>query len=108
DLDPADVQASTFLRSRIEQVRAYRTTSSAPTTRCMAKIPHHFVQRYRPQTDFLFVPSVVSENRPYFTATDIEEVKVFYSLAFDDEDDGKSQFEMITSSMFNTWQKRIG
>ena len=108
DLDPADVQASTFLRSRIEQVRAYRTTSSAPTTRSMAKIPHLFAQRYRPQTDFLCVPSVVSENRPYFTAADIEEGTVVSSLAFAVEDSDRSQFALISSSMFITWQKMIG
>ena len=108
DLDPADVQASTFLRSRIEQVRAYRTTSSAPTTRDMAKISHLFAQRYRPQTDFLCVPSVVSENRPYFTAADIEEGTVVSSLAFAVEDSDRSQFALISSSMFITWQKMIG
>lgn len=101
-------QMGTFLRSRIEQVRAYRTTSSAPTTRSMAKIPHLFAQRYRPQTDFLCVPSVVSENRPYFTAADIEEGTVVSSLAFAVEDSDRSQFALISSSMFITWQKMIG
>ena len=92
----------------LDRVRAYRTTSSAPTTRSMAKIPHLFAQRYRPQTDFLCVPSVVSENRPYFTAADIEEGTVVSSLAFAVEDSDRSQFALISSSMFITWQKMIG
>ena len=108
ELDPADAQASAFLRARIEKVRAYRTTSLAPTTREMAKISHLFAQRYRPQTDFLCVPSVVSEIRPYFTAADMEEGTVVSSLAFAVEDTDRSQFAFISSSMFITWQKMVG
>src|SRR5699024_12344032 len=100
--------ATTLQRSRIEQVCAYRTTSSAPTTLRMAKLPQLFPHRYRPHTDFLCVPSFVSENRPYFTAADIEEGTVVASLAFAVEDSDRSQFALLSSSMFITWQKMIG
>ena len=60
------------------------------------------------ETEFLCIPSVVSENRAYFTAARLPSDVIASNLAFQAPDPTGLQFALISSSMFITWQKTIG
>lgn len=108
DLDPADVPKSPTLRARLNAVKAFRAKSSASSTRAMAATPHLFGQRSQPKTDYLCLPSVVSENRPYFTTQRYPASVIVSNAVFHADDPDGVLFALASSSMFIAWQKTIG
>jgi hypothetical protein len=106
-MDPADLNRSTILKQRVDAVRAFRAESRAATTR---DYPHHhlFRQMAKQDTDYVCVPSVVSETRRYFTVAHLSSDVIASNLAFQIADPDGFQFASISSSMFITWQKTIG
>ncbi|MFZ2561678.1 MAG: DNA methyltransferase, partial [Corynebacterium variabile] len=108
DLEPADIAKSQILQDRLNIVRRYREGSTAASTQKLARTPHLFAQRFTPEEDFLCIPSVVSERRPYFTVDDLPAGTIVSSLAFAVEDPDSFQFAIASSSMFITWQRVIG
>lgn len=74
----------------------------------MANTPHLFGQRSQPDTDYVCVPSVVSETRRYFTVASLPSDVIASNLAFQIPDPDGFQFAILSSSMFITWQKTIG
>ncbi|WP_313770417.1 type IIL restriction-modification enzyme MmeI [Corynebacterium anserum] len=89
-------------------MKDFRLASNAASTRDFAKFPHLFRQRARQNTDFLCIPSVVSETRKYFTAQRLSSDVIASNLVFQTPDETGLQFALISSSMFITWQKTIG
>lgn len=108
DLDPADISRSPVLRERLNRVRSFRTSSSSPDAQAAAATPHLFWWRSHPGVDYLCIPSVVSENRRYFTAARLPAETITSNLAFTAPDPDGLLFALISSSMFITWQKAIG
>ncbi|MCJ8503490.1 class I SAM-dependent DNA methyltransferase [Kocuria flava] len=108
DLDPADVKRSPVLRERLESVRTFRMASTAASTRTMAMTPHLFGQRSQPDTDYVCLPRVVSERRPYFTVAHLPSTTIVSDAVFKAEDPDGYLFAVASSSMFLTWQKTVG
>lgn len=110
DLDPADLAKSELLKSRIEACRDYR--EAAPRRGDAYKFretPHLFRRnKFRPQVDYLCIPSVVSETRRYFTADYFPADVIASNLNFTLPDPTGLQFGLISSSMFITWQRTVG
>src|SRR5699024_799682 len=69
---------------------------------------HLFGQRSQPDTDYLCLPSVVSENRPYFTVQRYPATVVVSNAVFHADDPDGVLFALASSSMFITWQRAIG
>ncbi|MCX7540526.1 DNA methyltransferase [Corynebacterium antarcticum] len=107
-LDPADVGKSPVLKQRLNSVAEFRAASTAASTREMANTPHLFGQRSQPETDYLAIPSVVSENRRFLTAQRYGAETIISNLAFHVVDPEGLQFALASSSMFITWQKTVG
>lgn len=63
--DPAEVHRLPVLMRRLQMVRDFRLMSRAESTRRMAETPGLFAQRTQPDTDYVLVPRVSSENRHY-------------------------------------------
>ena len=108
DFDPADIQKSQTLRSRVEAVQAARINSKKASTRELASIPHLFAERRAQHAPYLCIPSVVSEMRRYFTAERLSESVIASNLVFQTPDEDGLQFGLISSSMFITWQRTVG
>ena len=108
DLDLSDISRSPVLQERLRIVREYREASEAPSTRELAKIPHLFAQRFTPKEQFLCLPRVVSELRPYFTVKDFPQGTIVSDATFAVEDPDALQFAIASSSMFITWQRTAG
>lgn len=108
DLDPRDVARSPVLQERLGLVRAYREGSTAESTRKLAQTPHLFAQRFTPKGQYLCIPRVVSDLRPYFTVADFPQETIVSDAAFAVDDPDHFQFSIASSSMFITWQRAVG
>lgn len=65
DAPPALLSRCPATRARIEAARNFRLNSKAAATRRFADTPGIFCQIAQPQSDYLMVPGVSSERRPY-------------------------------------------
>ena len=108
DMDPADVERSWLLRSRIEAVRATRLASRNPDTVQRAATPHLFWFINQPSTAYLCVPQVFSENRQWVTAARLDRDVIANNRVYTCPDPDGFGFAIISSAMFLTWQKTVG
>lgn len=109
DLEPGDLEKSPVLKERVARNKKYR--ESAPTGGDAYKYrstPHLFRPSKRPNGDYLCIPSVVSEARPYFTAARFSKNVIVSNLAFWTPDEDGLLFALISSSVFMAWQKTVG
>lgn len=110
DVDPVDLQKSQLLRDRVQQCRVFREgqTETGDAFKYRAT-PHLFRSNSkRPKVPYLCIPSVVSENRPFFTVAHLSEDVIASNLVFTAEDPDGFAFAVASSSIFITWQKAIG
>ena len=108
DVEPADIQKSAILKQRLEGVRAFRDASDNPGTHRMAAFPQRFVFDGERTEPYLCLPSVVSENRRYFTCARLDPEVIVTNLAFTVDDPDGFHFALASSSLFIAWQKAIG
>lgn len=107
-MDPADLERSEILKTRVEAVRAFRAASKAATTREFSEFPHLFRQRAKQNVPFLCIPRHVSETRHYFTVARYSPDVIAGDANFTIPDPDGFQFAIMSSSMFITWQKTVG
>jgi hypothetical protein len=108
DLDPSDIAKSPVLRGRLNAVAQSRLESSAESTRQMASTPHLFGQRSQPRGNYLGIPKVFSENRPFATCAYLTPDVIAGDKVYTCSDPDGFAFAVISSSMFITWQKSVG
>lgn len=108
DLDSSDIKKSEILRERIEEVRDFRLQSKKNQTQEFAQTPHLFTERRPAATQYLCIPSVVSELRKFFTAEQYPSEVICSNAVFQCPDPDGLQFGLISSSMFITWQRAVG
>lgn len=109
DAEPSELRSSAFLNTRVKQCRLYR--ENAPKTGDAYKnreTPWLFRDDHQPSTEYLAIPSVFSEKRPYATCDRYSADIVASNLVYTTNDVDGFAFSVIESSMFMTWQKAIG
>lgn len=105
---PGDINASPLLRERVELCRSHRLASSRAATRDWADRPHLFDFDSQPTGPYLCAPSVVSENRKWFTAARLPETTIASNLAYTASDPDGFLFGLVSSSIFMAWQRAVG
>jgi hypothetical protein len=105
DISPDVLKQSKELIVRVNKIKEFRLKSDRGKTHDMAKFPNLFGEERQPDSDFLLLPKVSSENRKYIpigymSAQDIITDKVFACP-------GASLFHfgIITSKMHMTWMR---
>lgn len=107
DANPAELKKIPEILERIEKVRRFHLQSPKEYTRKRADYPSLFEQIRQPDSDFILIPRVSSENRKYIplgffskdvivsdTATFVPSASIFH-------------FGILTSQMHMTWVKYI-
>ena len=110
DFDPSDIAQSPVLKERVTACKEFRENSSTGGDAYKYRGTPHLMRpnKDRPVADYLLIPSVVSETRPYFTAQQVPGDVIASNLAFTVEDPTGFAFAIISSSMFITWQRTVG
>ncbi|MFD2456945.1 DNA methyltransferase, partial [Corynebacterium mendelii] len=108
DLDPEDLRRSAILKERVEGCRKFRESSPSEQANEAASTPHLFWWRAQPETNYVFIPSSVSERRKYFVAVHLSPDVIASNAAYTAVDPDGLLFGLLSSSMFITWQKAVG
>jgi len=108
DAEPSEIAKSQVLKTRIAAVKKMREESKKEATRKIANRPHLFGENHQPNSKYLAIPRVWSENRLYATCGYLEPTVIAGDKVYTAEDPDGFAFAIISSSMFITWQKAIG
>ncbi len=93
--------------NRIQKVKEYRLKSTRATTQKLASYPMLFGEIRQPNTDYLFVPGVSSENRDYIPIGFLTEKVIASDLARTIPNATLYLFGVLTSLMHMTWVKYV-
>ncbi|KQX09286.1 hypothetical protein ASC82_25440 [Streptomyces sp. Root431] len=108
DATPTDLSSSSELRRRVTAVREMRLSSTAASTR---SYPHHHLFRQRgitPDTSFVGIPEVSSENRQYLPVGYLAPGTIISNKVYGAVDPTGLVFAIASSAMFITWMKTVG
>lgn len=103
-----EVFQSPLLLKRLESVSEMRLKSPKRATQKLAESPHLFGEIHQPLENYVGIPRVVSERRPWFTARHLNSDVIAGDANFMAVDPDGFLFSVISSSMFITWQKVFG
>ena len=108
DKDVQQLNSIPEIEKRLENVRAFRLKSIAPSTQAYALRPYLFVQRTYKESGFVYIPQVSSEKRKYVPMGLFEAGVVTSDKAFSIYNGGLYVFGIVSSLMHMIWFKTFG
>jgi hypothetical protein len=103
DVPPAVLRRMTPVIERVEAVRAYRLESERGATRRLAETPALFGEIRQPSGDYLLVPSVSSEDRPFIAMGFMPPSVIATNLCLVVPNADHYLFGILSSSMHMAW-----
>ncbi len=107
DCPPNELKSMPKVIERVENIRKLRSQSSREATQKLAKFPTLFGEDRQPESDYVFIPRVSSENRDYIPME-------FFTKDFICGDTGLAvpnatlfHFGILTSKMHNDWMRYV-
>ena len=107
DADPSEIKASKPIVERLERVCSGRLQSPTASVRDYANYPTLFTQDRQPDTDYLAIPEVSSENRQYIpiamlppTVIASNKLQIIPGAPID-------YFGILTSAMHMAWMRTV-
>ena len=104
---PSDVKSSQVLSSRIAGVRDYRNASKRAATQKLALRPAEFGEIRQPDTNYIAVPRVSSENREYVPIAVYSNEVVATDALLVIPDNSLETFAVIQSKPFMAWTRAV-
>lgn len=105
DISPSEIKSIPPIYERVQNVKKFRESSKRVQTIRAAKFPYLFGEERQPQSDYLAIVKVSSENREYvpigFCTKDI----ICGDKLFNLPNATKFHFGILTSLMHNTWMR---
>ena len=108
DANPSSLRKCPTVMKRMENIREFRSKSSAKPTRDMANYPHLFFFSSHPNSSYLAVPSVSSERREYVPISFLDEKTVASNLLSIIPYATLYDFGVLTSKYHVSWLKVVG
>ncbi len=88
-----------------EEVKAFRLASTREGTKKMAAMPYLFAEERQPETDFLVIPKVSSENRRFVPIAYLTKDNIVSDKTFIVPNTTDYHFGVLTSTMHMTWMR---
>lgn len=107
DASPSEIRALPDVLKRIERVRKFRSDSKAASTRDYAKFPSLFRQIAQPDSDYLAVPEVSSENRSYIPIAFVSKEVICSNTVQFVPAATVFHFGVLTSAMHMAWMRQV-
>jgi hypothetical protein len=107
DVDPSQLRNLPLVLARVELVRQTRLESKAATTRDFARFPTLFRQIAQPDSDYLAVPEVSSERRPFIPIAFVSREVVCSNKIQFVPDATLYHFGMLCSTMHMAWMRTV-
>jgi len=105
--DPADIKNSMEIRTRVEKVRELRLESPRATTRKDAATPTLFAEIKQPNSEYLAVPRVSSENRAYVPMALVPPSVIANDALLTIDDANLTTFAILQSRVFALWNVSV-
>jgi hypothetical protein len=105
DVAPADLKKHSSVYERIERVKEFRSNSKRPQTYKMAQFPYLFGEERQPDSNYLAIPKVSSENRVYIPIGFCTKDIICGDKLFNLPNATLWHFGIITSLMHMVWMK---
>jgi hypothetical protein len=105
--EPSEISKAKPVLARIEKVKQFRLASKAEATRNMAKTPTLFAQRTQPNSDYILVPGVSSENRNYIPMGYLDKNTIASNAALVVPNASLYHFGLLESKMHMTWMRYV-
>ena len=106
-LSPALINSHPIIKKKVDNVRIWRSNSSRKNTVALANTPTLFAEIRQPETNYLAIPTVCSENRRYipmdFLTPDIISSNQLYIV----ENAELYHFGILTSNVHMAWMRAV-
>ncbi len=103
---PTDLMTLPEVQKRVERVKKHRSQSQRKTTQSLASRPTLFGEIRQPDSDYVIVPRVSSENRKYIPFGFLEKTVIAGDAALVIPNATRYHFGILTSAMHMAWVKR--
>jgi type II restriction/modification system DNA methylase subunit YeeA len=107
DATPSIIKALPEVEKRVEAVRKYRLESTREATRKLAKYPNCFGEIRQPDSDYIIIPRVSSENRHYIPMAIINKESIAGDTCCLIPENDKYILGLLSSEMHMTWVNQI-
>jgi hypothetical protein len=107
NINPEKIKCSKFIMERIRQTREFRESSGRDATKKLAKTPTLFGEIRQPDSNYLIIPKVSSENRVYVPIGFLSKNVITNGSALIVPNATLYEFGILTSSMHNTWMRYV-
>jgi type II restriction/modification system DNA methylase subunit YeeA len=105
DCSPNQLRSMPLVLSRVEAVKRMREISSDATTRKDSATPALFQKIRQPQSNYLLIPSVSSENRQYIPIGYMTPETIVSNLVYAIPNAELYHFGILSSRMHNSWMR---
>lgn len=107
DANPADIRKSPILKERVENIRQFRLKSPKASTRKSADTPTLFQEIRQPDTNYILIPSVSSENRKYIPIGFVDKNIISTNLNLIIPNATLYHFGVLTSNVHMAWMRAV-
>lgn len=107
DLLPSDLNALTYIKARVEMVKAHRLESKRKTTLELSKTPTLFGEIRQPKETYILIPRVSSENRNYIPCDFVDPSVICGDSCLLVPGATLYEFGIISSLMHNSWMRTV-
>jgi hypothetical protein len=103
--NPIETKQIKELEEKFNAVKEFRELSTRAGTKKMASFPYLFAEERQPETDFLLIPKVSSENRKYIPIAYLTKDYIVSDKTFVIPNTTNFHFGVLTSLMHMAWMK---
>ena len=107
NITPQELRQLPPVIERVERVKQFRATSGRATTVELANYPTLFGERRQPKTQYLAIPKVSSENRPYLPIALLQPNVIANGSLLVIPDPGLYSFGVLCSRMHMAWMRYV-
>ncbi len=107
DCPPGELRQMPYALARVEAVRKYRLASTSAPTRRIAATPTRFHVESFPKRNYLVVPEVSSERRPYIPIGFLKPEIISSNLVKIVPDATLFHFGVLSSAMHMAWVRQV-
>lgn len=104
---PNELRSMPEVMKRIDAVRRVRLASKSAPTRKLAETPTHFHVENMPKKEYLIIPEVSSERRPFIPIGFEKPSTLASNLVKILPNASKYQFGILSSTMQNAWMRAV-
>ncbi|SHJ67572.1 Type II restriction/modification system, DNA methylase subunit YeeA [Hymenobacter daecheongensis DSM 21074] len=104
---PSELKSMPLVRERIQRVKEMRLASTKESTRKWANFPQLFTEDRQPDSDYLLIPGVTSENRKYIPVGFMSKEIIATDLCRTIPNATPYLFGVFTSQMHMAWMRQI-